>query len=192
MNHLRVLLTVTGEGTKESRTSSFQRVKRKGRRRRKIPSFWQWSTRRRVPPPDLNLEQRLVGAPPSPGSSIKNAGNVRSSIRNRSAVNSEEIESGNGQAETAAFLRTIARHVGDPVICPLSRRSRYRMRVNRPTDWCRYASHHVDQDLRWEGSFDMWGSGQEIVSRVRATGVKQGNRKLFLSLSLPRRFSTSF
>lgn len=66
VNHLRVLLTVTAEGTKESRTSSFQRVKRKGRRRRKIPSFWQWSTRRRVPPPDLNLEQRLVGAPPSP------------------------------------------------------------------------------------------------------------------------------
>lgn len=32
----------------------------------------------------------------------------------------------------------------------------------------------------------MWGSGQEIVSRVRATGVKQGNRKLFLSLSLCR------
>lgn len=28
----------------------------------------------------------------------------------------------------------------------------------------------------------MWGSGQEIVSRVRATGVKQGNRKLFFSL----------
>ena len=33
-----------------------------------------------------------------------------------------------------------------------------------------------------KGSFDMWGSGQEIVSRVRATGVKQGNRKLSLSL----------
>lgn len=43
--------------------------------------------------------------------------------------------------------------------------------VDRPT--IASCVNHVDQDLQ-QRAFDMWDSGQEIVSYVRARGVKPG------------------
>lgn len=133
----------------------------------------------------LNFERRLVGVPPpflpsSPSSaaSIKNERTLDHRFENRSAVNSEEIESRPGGNCGIPADPTCGRSCYLPIIAavaaPNASQSTHGLSSLRGVD---------HGSPTGKGSFDMWGSGQEIVSRVRATGVKQGNRKLSLSLS---------
>lgn len=108
-------------------------------------------------------------------SSIKN----ERTLDHRSAVNSEEI----GNCGRATFLRG---HVGDPVICRLSRYTECEPIDPRIVS---LRGPRTSTRISDEGrGFDMWDSGQEIVSRDRReTGKPQA-----LSLSLSVEILTSF
>lgn len=113
--------------TKESRSSSVQKGK-KGRRRRKIPSFWQWSTRSRGVPPPTSLKATTRG-----GGVVlhKERENVRSSVgrqlgRDRK-LRARDIPA--GTCGRSCYLPIIAIHRMRPTDCF----------VTRATD--------VDQDL---------------------------------------------